>query len=381
MDKNQHKINKDLFHLSSEEDWKKIEFFWEHCIPDDECDVSNSIREKTICKIQQETNLQIASSKKKKNLRTFYITVASVAASIIIILTSVHVFRDIPQKEDIKQVVAMMDLLPLEEMDDVVLVMSDLDKLQLTTDAKVSYTPEGTVSVNSEKIPLPNEEKQTQKKTIYQELYNQLIVPKGKRSQLLLSDGTKVWVNAGTKVIYPRVFSGKKREIYVEGEVYLEVTRDENRPFYVNTNGFEVKVLGTSFDVSAYKQMTVGKVVLVNGSVEIKDQHNEVMRMVPNELVTLEQNRISEKKTVNASDYKAWVDGLMILDGIYLKQLTERLNLLYGRDIVCDPSLDNEQIYGKLDLRDDLGEIMDYIKSMIPLSTREENGVIYLRRE
>lgn len=369
----------DSFHPEKGEAKDKLNFFWENCLPEEEDDVAASIREKTLRKIQEGTGLQVLPSKRKKANR-LYMAVASIAATIAVLLSIPYVLRMNSHQEDIKQAVAILDMSPLEETDDVVLVMSDQEKLQLASDAKIAYTPEGSVSVNSEEFQ-SEKDNQMEERDSYHKLYNQLIVPKGKRSQLLLSDGTKVWVNAGTKVIYPRVFGEKKREIYVDGEVYLEVTPDVKRPFYVNTEGFEVKVLGTSFDVFAYKQMPVSHVVLVNGAVEIKDQQNMQVRMIPNELVEFKQNSITEKRTVNASDYKAWIDGLMVLDGDNLQMLAERLSLLYGKKIVCDSSLDNEQVYGKLDLRDNLDEIIDYIKSMIPLSAREENGVIYLKRE
>lgn len=369
----------DSFHPEKGEAKEKLNFFWENCLPEEEDDVAASIREKTLRKIQEGTGLQVLPSKRKKANR-LYMAVASIAATIAVLLSIPYVLRMNSHQEDIKQAVAILDMSPLEETDDVVLVMSDQEKLQLASDAKIAYTPEGSVSVNSEEFQ-SEKDNQMEERDSYHKLYNQLIVPKGKRSQLLLSDGTKVWVNAGTKVIYPRVFGEKKREIYVDGEVYLEVTPDVKRPFYVNTEGFEVKVLGTSFDVFAYKQMPVSHVVLVNGAVEIKDQQNMQVRMIPNELVEFKQNSITEKRTVNASDYKAWIDGLMVLNGDNLQMLAERLSLLYGTKIVCDSSLDNEQVYGKLDLRDNLDEIIDYIKSMIPLSAREENGVIYLKRE
>lgn len=369
----------DTFRPQAEDGKDKLSFFWEHCLPEDADDVTASVREKTLQKIKERTNSQVLPPKKKKLYR-LSITIASIAASVAILLSIPHTLKMLSHQEDIKHVVAIMDILPLEETDDVVLVMSDQEKLELASDVKIAYTPEGSVSVNSEEFQsvkdIQNKEQGSSHK-----LYNQLIVPKGKRSQLLLSDGTKVWVNSGTKVIYPRVFSEKKREIYVDGEVYLEVTPDVKRPFYVNTEGFEVKVLGTSFDVFAYKQMPVSRVVLVNGSVEIKDNHNTQMKMIPNELVEFNQNSITEKRTVNAADYKAWIDGLMILNGDRLHLLAERLSLLFGTKIICDSSLDNEQVYGKLDLRDNLDEIIEYIKLMIPLSAREENGVIYLKRE
>lgn len=379
MKKKQNIADKDLFQPADKETQKKLDFFWEHCSPEIESGITDSIREQTLRKIQGKMNLQPLVPEKKKNIKTFYITVTSIAASIAILVAAIHFINHSPQQDNIRNVISQIELPSFEDTDEVVLVMSDMEKHQLATDAQITYTPEGNVSVNSEKLSL--EKEHPQKGTTIQELYNQLIVPKGKRSQLLLSDGTKVWVNAGTKVIYPRIFNEKKREIYVEGEVYLEVTHDKNRPFYVNTDGFDVKVLGTSFDVFAYKQMPASQVVLVNGAVEIKDRNNQTIQMQPDELVSLEQNNITGKKQVNAKDYRAWIDGIMILNGDHLRQLAERLSLLYGTPIKCDSSLANEQVYGKLDLRDNLDEIIDNIKSMIPISAREENGIIHLKRE
>lgn len=380
MERDHNIFDNEAFQPKDEVEKDKLEFFWEKCLPEEETNVAASIRERTLRKIQSGTVSHISIDIKKKRRNRFYIAAASVAATVSILLSLPYISEKLTQQEDIRQVVALMDMLPIEETEDVVLVVSEQEKVQLASDAQIAYTPEGAVSVDSEKLQF-EELEQNETKDTYRESYNQLLVPKGRRSQLLLSDGTKVWVNAGTKVIYPRVFGEKKREIYVEGEVYLEVTHDENRPFYVNTEGFEVKVLGTSFDVYAYKQMPESRVVLVNGAVEIKDQQNRQVRMEPNELVSLEQNNITEKITVNASDYMAWTEGIMVLNGDHLNMLVDRLSLLYGTKIICDSSLDNEQIYGKLDLRDDLDEIIDYIKSMIPISAREENGVIYLKRE
>lgn len=379
MNKKQDIPDKDISQPVDKGIQKKLDFFWEHCSPETESDITDSIREQTLRKIQGENSLHLQVLEKKRTLKTFYITVTSIAASIAILVAAIHFINHPPQQDNIRNIISQIELPSFEDTDEVVLVMSDMEKHRLATDAQITYTPEGNVSVNSEK--LSQEKTESRKGSTIQELYNQLIVPKGKRSQLLLSDGTKVWVNAGTKVIYPRVFNEKKREIYVEGEIYLEVTHDTNRPFYVNTDGFEVKVLGTSFDVFAYKQISASQVVLVDGAVEIKDRKNQLIQMQPNELVSLEQNSITGKKSVNARDYKAWIDGIMILNGDYLQQLAERLSLLYGLEIKCDSSLINEQVYGKLDLRDNLNEIIDNIKSMIPISAHEENGTVYLKRE
>lgn len=102
----------------------------------------------------------------------------------------------------------------------------------MDNNAQVVYSATGQVQVNSNKLAEDDSKEE----------YNQIIVPKGKRSQIVLADNSKIWINSGSKVIYPRTFEGKYREIYVEGEVYLNVTHDTSKPFIVNTSGFEVRV-------------------------------------------------------------------------------------------------------------------------------------------
>lgn len=363
-----------------EEGQEKTRFFWEHCMPDIHPEINDSIQETTFRKIEAE--MERYSAVRRNSFKTAVLTLTSIAASVAVLFVSLHFYKEISGQEDFKQIVSELESLQAEEAEEVTLVVSDKKQHTLQSDVQISYTPNGNVSVNSQELePVKKEEVKEKEESSSSAAYNQLIVPKGKRSQLILSEGTKVWVNSGTKVIYPRVFNKKKREIYVEGEIYLEVTPDATRPFYVNTNGFEIKVLGTAFDVFAYEQMDISKVALVKGSVEIKDRENRVMRMVPDELVLLKQNNITEKKTVIASDYIAWIDGVMILNGEHLTQLAERLSLLHGKRIICDSSLDNEQVYGKLDLRDNLDDIIDFIRSMIPLSVHEKDEVLYLTRE
>ena len=205
----------------------------------------------------------------------------------------------------------------------------------MDNNAQVTYSATGQVQVNSNKLTEDDGK----------EAYNQIIVPKGKRSQIVLADNSKIWINSGSKVIYPRTFEGKYREIYVEGEVYLKVAHDTSKPFIVNTSGFEVSVLGTSFNISAYKNQEKATVVLVEGSVNVKDQQNRHIKMVPNEKVELNQAGITGKAKVDARDYISWIDGTWTLQGESLKQVLQRLQDYYGQNIRCDTLVENELFY------------------------------------
>lgn len=101
---------------------------------------------------------------------------------------------------------------------------------------------------------------------------------------LTFSDGSKVWVNAGTRVIYPTEFEKDKREIYVDGEIYIEVARDEERPFYVRTKDMNVRVLGTKFNVTAYESEPIRSVVLAQGCVQVETTQTPKAILAPNQM-------------------------------------------------------------------------------------------------
>lgn len=272
------------------------------------------------------------------------------------------------ERHDLNKIAQSLQTEIPQDIKEVTLVVSDQKKIELDNNAQVTYSATGQVQVNSNKLTEDDGK----------EAYNQIIVPKGKRSQIVLADNSKIWINSGSKVIYPRTFEGKYREIYVEGEVYLKVAHDTSKPFIVNTSGFEVSVLGTSFNISAYKNQEKATVVLVEGSVNVKDQQNRHIKMVPNEKVELNQAGITGKAKVDARDYISWIDGTWTLQGESLKQVLQRLQDYYGQNIRCDTLVENEQMFGKLYLNDDLNQVIKSILSILPTEYTIKNNVIYI---
>ena len=100
-------------------------------------------------------------------------------------------------------------------------------------------------------------------------IYNQIDVPYGSRSFIVLADSTKVWLNAGAKLHYPANFKGKDREVFLEGEAFFDVKKDKHQPFYVKVNGMDLKVHGTKFNVKAYRDENKIETTLLEGSVEV----------------------------------------------------------------------------------------------------------------
>lgn len=156
------------------------------------------------------------------------------------------------------------------------LILSEKKQIAIQgKESKLHYNQQGKLNVNSQTI---NQETENDKK---KDTYNQLIVPAGKRSSITFSDGTRIWLSASSRVVYPVEFMKNKREIYVEGEAFLDVYHDKSRPFIVKTNKMDIQVLGTTFNVCAYEKENIQTVVLVTGKVEVKTNNNETKTLSP----------------------------------------------------------------------------------------------------
>ena len=225
--------------------------------------------------IEQKNN----STDRKSRQRYLLLSVIGIAASICILL-SLGKYITLQSDKQETNYLSIIEAIPQSDSTSskVQLILSNNEKMTIDgEDSQLEYKQEGSININSQKIEQIKKEKQ---KTTF----NQLIVPVGKRSTVTFSDGTKIWVNSDSKVIYPVVFSEKEREIFVEGEIYLEVSKDEKKPFIVKTRQMNIKVLGTQFNVTAYDNEKDMQVVLVSGKVEIKsgNKHKEILS--PNEM-------------------------------------------------------------------------------------------------
>lgn len=130
---------------------------------------------------------------------------------------------------------------------------------------------------------------------------------KGIKTNLVLPDGTKVWVNADTKLTYDENFNGNTREVTLAGEAYFDVTKDPSRPFIVHTSTYDVRVLGTAFNVRAYPNEANTQTTLLRGKVEVllKHQNNKKFVLKPNEKIIVQNNIANQKASSTVSDESA----------------------------------------------------------------------------
>lgn len=233
----------------------------------------------------------------------------------------------------------------------------------------IQYNSTGKVYVNDQETELTAKGEQADSEL------NTLIVPNGRRTTLILEDGSKVWVNSGTVLTFPTSFDKENRTISVNGEIYIEVVKDVTRPFYVKTSNFDIRVLGTKFNVSAYNEDASKQVVLVQGSVQIENQQNLRALMHPNELFSLNNGQQSIRE-VNVYDYISWKDGFLQFSSESLESICQRLSRHYRIKIHCDEESKKQKFSGKLVLFDDFSKVLTTLSDIIPIKyTQAKNEI------
>lgn len=161
---------------------------------------------------------------------------------------------------------------------------------------------------------------------------NELIIPKGGEYQVMLADGTKVWLNSASRLIYPQSFMGKERRVVLSGEAFFDVAHDAERPFIVETSRMNVKVLGTRFNVNDYDDNEEVSTTLVNGSVEIVSGGQQAFRLVPGEQAYGKENEL-EKREVNVRLYTSWIDGKFLFNNTELEEIAQQISRWYDVEI------------------------------------------------
>lgn len=156
--------------------------------------------------------------------------------------------------------------------------------------------------------------------------------PEGQRAEVVLSDGTKVWLNAKSSLTFPNLFSENERAVELNGEAYFDVTHDDSKKFIVKTNTYQVKVHGTEFNVNAYNNESF-ETALIKGSVEvISNATNESIMLSPSEKVYTENNKLKLTNIENQDQF-LWKKGILYFDNQNVVKLFKKLELYYDVNI------------------------------------------------
>lgn len=190
--------------------------------------------------------------------------------------------------------------------------------------------------------------------------YNTLVVPRGSQiASIVLSDGTKVFLNAASTLRYPVAFIGRERRVEVSGEAYFEVTNDASKPFIVSKDQTSVQVLGTRFNVNAYSEEQDIKITLLEGSVKVSNRKTAGL------LKPGQQARISEDidvKEVNVDEVMSWRDGIFLLDNMELQTLMRQVSRWYDVDVKYEGKKPSRKFGGGVSKDQPLSKILEMLR-------------------
>lgn len=213
------------------------------------------------------------------------------------------------------------------------------------------------------------------------EIQNTVIAPAGQKSQVILPDGTKVWLNSGSKLSYNSQADARERIVFLKGEAYFDVTKNKEKPFIVKTEIVNVKVLGTAFNVSAYKKEKDVRIALERGRVQVLSPvHGKMLATLsPNHAASISRsNLLCQVTTCDAKSEACWHDNVLIFDGTQTAEMWNKLSRWYGVDINIEGKSKNNKYWYKIKT-ESLTELLNMINIITPIEYKLNGEEVYIR--
>lgn len=206
-------------------------------------------------------------------------------------------------------------------------------------------------------------------------IYNTLTNPRGSKViDMTLSDGSRVWLNAGSSITYP-VSLGKERKVTMTGEAYFEVTHDEGRPFVVSKNNVSVTVLGTRFNVNSFEDEDDIKITLLEGSVRVRNGAETIIK--PGEQAQAKKDgSITLKKNADIDLVMAWKNGMFSYSKTDISIVLRELQRWYDVDVVVEGKLKPILVEGKMQRALTLGQVLKILQRLGLNSKIEDRKLI-----
>ncbi|OQP44884.1 hypothetical protein A4H97_08790 [Niastella yeongjuensis] len=299
--------------------------------------------------------------KRKAVLHTIWPRIAAAAAIVLLIIGGWwYADNRTTQKPALAKTQAVQPIIPGK--DGAILTLADGHQIVLDTmgngiiadqsGAQVELQ-EGRLAYKSLPIahsPLP---------IAYLPAFNTLITPRGRQFQLVLPDGTKVWLNAASSIRYPTAFTGKERNVEITGEAYFEVAHNKDKPFHVKSNKQVVEVLGTHFNIMAYDDEPAVKTTLLEGKVKVTAGTAASAILQPGEQATLtRQIKIAPVKTAAAV---AWKNGEFMFRNEPLENIMRSVARWYDVDIVYKADVAHKEVWGSITKYGNVSDVLEMI--------------------
>ncbi len=299
----------------------------------------------------------------KPAIRIIFRRMAIVAASSVAVFFTILYINDYPLYK--KQMLARVESnIDMENVTEVSIVSGKIRK-EIANGNEITNTKKGDILIGGVQAISTDD---------LVEDNISIVIPKGKRAFVQLCEGTKIWLNSGSKLLYPKDFGWRSRNIYIDGEMYIEVSRNEKKPFHVHTNLMTINVLGTKFSINTYKNEAVNHVVLTEGSIEVERGENTI-QLTPGQGYFI--NGVTEQvKKADVYSYTCWKDGKMKLIDETFDVLIEKLSRYYGVKVEMDTALNSLRFDGNLNLGNSIEEVISILSLSHNFQFKKRDGVI-----
>lgn len=205
-----------------------------------------------------------------------------------------------------------------------------------------------------------------------------IVTPKGEQYDFVLPDGSKVILNSMSKLSYPVAFNDDIREVSLEGEAFLDVSKDSSRPFIVKTKYTKVKVLGTNFNVRAYANEKYNEITLVEGSVRISNDKDETVLVPGNQAVCSHSDKINVNN-VDVNIYTSWTHGVFEFNKMDLQKITNSLERWYNVEFCfADKTVVNKRFTGAFKKGTSIEAILEFIGETTNVKFIKKKNIVYV---
>ena len=193
-------------------------------------------------------------------------------------------------------------------------------------------------------------------------VYNTLVTPRASQFKLILSDGTRVWLNNASSLHYPSSFTGVSRTVELTGEAYFEVAKNSTQPFRVKAGGLSVQVLGTGFNISAYPDDPDVRTTLVQGKIKVENKGKDAVLQSGQQVVATDSGGWTVLKSVNTEEVTDWRFGLFNFDNADLHTVMRQLARWYNVDVEFQGAVPDKRVQGQMHRDLTLNQVLEILK-------------------
>jgi len=254
------------------------------------------------------------------------------AAAVFVTFTSVYIYQANQNKFESANQYKVASIVPGRSK--AILTLSNGSKIILADSKNGEITNQSGTIITKKDSQLVYQKSGSSAADKY--AYNAVETPKGGQYQLVLPDGTKVWLNAASSLRYPLAFQGNERKVELTGEAYFEVAKDKTRPFKVHSNNQVVEVLGTHFNINVYSNEPFVKTTLLEGSVKVTNSSTNAQTIIrPGEQSIIQKtgNSAIKVKDVDIDEAVAWKNGYFMFNSEQLESVLRKISRWYDVDI------------------------------------------------